>query len=185
MGILVVIILFAVGLVLLLDCDCDFGCFGGIFGIILIAVGLAICKSGITSIEDIKAKEKIILSNEITSTYELVPLDFAIYEKDPESSEKNVSSYLHINNEGDFTFCYKTMQDGVEGFAPETIYSNNVFFPEAYIGNPKIVEITTIYKYHLSGFKRIWLFGLGMSKEKTSIKYEIYIPENPTFKYEQ
>ena len=182
MGIIVVIILFAIGLTLLSYRDSS--CFCDILGIIAIVLGFVICKSGLESINNIRNGEKIIISEEVT-TYEIVPLDFAIYEKDPELSEKNASGYIHIDDDRRFTFFYKTVQDGVEGFEPETIYSNNVFFPDGYTGNPKIVEITTIHKYPLSGFKKIWLLGSGMSEEKTSIKYEIYIPENSTFKYEQ
>ena len=183
MGILVAFILFAIGIVLLLEHDC--GCIAGLFGLVLLALCIAICNSGIKTINSIKNEEKVIVSQEITTTYELVPLDFAAYEKDPELSERNASQYIHIGDNGVFTFCYKTTQGGVEGFVTESIYSTNAFFPSAYIGNPKILEITTVYKYELTVLQKIWLFGLRLGKEKSTISYEIYIPENSTFKYEQ
>ena len=183
MGILVVIILFIIGVILLLESD--FGCLASIFGLVALALCIAICNSGVKTISSIKAENKVIISEEVTTTYELVPLDFAVYEKDPELSAKNASQYIHIGDKGVFTFCYKTVQNGVEGFVPGSIYSTNAFFPSSYVGKPKILEITTVYKHQLSVFQKIWLFGLGLGKEKKAIAYEICIPENPTFSYEQ
>lgn len=183
MGILIAFILLAIGIVLLLEYEV--GCCGKIIGIILLALCIVICNSGVKKINSIKAEKKVIISEEVTTTYELVPLDFAVYEKDPELAERNASQYFHIGDKGVFTFCYKTMQDGVEGFVTESIYSTNAFFPGSYVGNPKILEITTVYKYELTVLQKIWFFGLGLGKEKSTISYEIYIPENPTFNYEQ
>ncbi len=153
MGILVVILLFIIGVILLLESD--FGCLASLFGLIALALCIAICSSGIKTITNIKAEKKVIISEEVTTAYELVPMDFAVYEKDPELSERNASQYIHIGDKAVFTFCYKTTQNGVEGFATESIYSTNAFFPSSYVGNPKILEITTVYKYELSGFQRI------------------------------
>ena len=183
MGILVALILFALGVVLLLESEV--GCFGKIFGLIALALCIVICNSGVKTINNIKTEKKVIVSEDVTTTYELVPLDFAVYEKDPEFSKRNVSQYIHIGDKGVFTFCYKTVQDGVEGFVSGSIYSTNAFFPSGYIGSPKILEITTVYKYDLNWLQRVWLFGLGLGKEKSTISYEIYIPENSTFNYEQ
>ena len=183
MGLFVLFILFVVGLAFILDHES--GCATMLFGLVLIALCALICYFGQKTTEHIKAEKEIIVSENVTTTYELVPLDFAIYEKDPELSEKNASQYIHLGDNGRFTFCYKTIQDGVEGFASESINSNNAFFPSSYTGNAKILEITTVYKYELSWFQKIWFFGLGLGKEKSIISYEIYIPENPAFNYEQ
>ena len=183
MWLFIIFILFVLGIVIGFESGIDFG---PIFGIIAIILCIVIAISGINLIDDIKASEKTILSEDVTTTYELVPLDFAAYEKDPELSERNnASQYIHIGDKGVFTFCYKTVQDGVEGFVPGSVYSTNAFFPSGYIGNPKLLEITTVYKYHLSFFQKIWLFGTGLNNEKTVVSYEIYIPENSTFNYEQ
>lgn len=128
--------------------------------------------------DDIKEREQVITSEE-TLVYQLVPFNFASSEYEIEHSETNSSYYIRFFEEDKFHFYYKTKQNGVDGFTPETIRSNNVFISENYEGTPMVVKTTTLYEFPITKFEKAWLGSNSILtlRSKTIILYEIYVPE--------
>lgn len=181
MGLIVTLILAVIGIVLL---------FGSsnyylprrpilpILGFLLILVA-SYCIGSVFILKDaVKEREQVVTSKE-TLAYQLVPFDFALSEYEMEDSTQISSYYVRFFDENNFHFYYKTSQDGVDGFMPETIHSYNIFITENYEGSPMITKTTTVYEYPVTRFEELWLSSDAVKNfgRKTITSYEIYVPE--------
>lgn len=181
MGLIVTLILAVIGIVLL---------FGSsnyylprkpilpILGFLLILVA-SYCLGSVFILKDaVREREQVVASKE-TLAYQLVPFDFALSEYEMEDSAQISSYYVRFFDENKFHFYYKTSQDGVDGFTPETIHSYNIFITENYEGSPMITKTTTVYEYPVTKLEELWLSSDAVKNfgRKTITSYEIYVPE--------
>ena len=180
MGLIVALILALIGIILLFGLSKDYLSRKPalpLIGYILILTA-SYCIGSLFIIKDgIKEREQVITSQE-TLAYQLVPFDFAYSEYEIENTKQIATYYVRFFDEGKFHFYYKTTQNGVDGFAPETIWSYNVFISENYEGSPMITETTTVYNFPITDFERIWIGSdsIASLRTKTIKSYEIYVP---------
>ena len=181
MGLIVTLILAVIGIVLL---------FGNsnyylprkpllpVVGFVLVLVA-SYCLGSVFILKDaIKEREQVITSKE-TLAYQLVPFDFALSEYEMEDSNQITRYYVRFFDENKFHFYYKTNQDGIDGFAPETIHSYNIFITENYEGSPMITKTTTVYELPVTKLEELWLSSDAVKNfgRKTITTYEIYVPQ--------
>ncbi len=181
MGLIVALILALIGIILLFGLSKDYlsrkPALPAI-GYILILTA-SYCIGSLFIIKDgIKEREQVLTSKE-TLVYQLVPFNFASSEYEIEHSKSNSSYYIRFFEEDKFHFYFKTNQNGVDGFTPETIRSNNVFISANYEGTPMIIKTTSLYEFPITKFEKVWLSSDSILtlRSKTTILYEIYVPE--------
>lgn len=170
----------------------------GIFAIILIGLGdksyprkpalialgammivfMGFCIGITFTLKDTVLEREKIVTAKNTEAYELVPFEFATSGKEFELSENANSYYIHVFESQYIHFYYKTKQNGVNGYSPETIFSNNVFITDNYEGTPMILKITTTEEFPMDGFEKWWLGkDIHTLQPQEIVRYEIYVPE--------
>lgn len=140
---------------------------GFVFGII--AAFIILCS--MSTEKEIKERDMILISEE-SITYELVSL-----RTDKEIVGHGSRYYLHIYENRIFDFYYKSTKNGLEGFEPGTIVTDDVFLAETIECSPVIIETIRTYDYSFTPFEKFWYSGTTDFELVTHKSYDIYVPE--------